>query len=84
MFTFFAHLKIQLNLDADDNLITPTTYIVGYIRGTLLIVCSGDALHPKECYPNGARKYKEGDVIEFSWRMSGVTGILIYAIVPSG
>ena len=77
-----------MNLGDDGNLITPDTNIVGYLRGNpgaSLMVCSGNAQHPKECFPNVGRNFKAGDIIDFSWKMPGiVTAILIYAIDPSG
>jgi len=89
MFTFFAHLRvgIQLNLGDDGNLLIPHTYIVGYPRDrdSTIPVCTGDPQHPKECYPTGGRDYKQKEIIDFSWRSLGpVSGVLIYAIDPSG
>ena len=87
MFTllcFFAHLGIQLNLGNDDFLISPYDYIVGSLRGTPIKVCSGNPLHPKECYPDEiGRIFKAGDIIDFTWGMSSHRGILIFAIVPA-
>ena len=80
---FFADLGIQLNLGNGDFLIVPDTYIVGKVRSAGLTICIGNALHPKECYPTGGVNVKVGDFIDFSWRMTGVTGVLIYAIVPA-
>ena len=83
MFTFFAHIGIQLNLGSNDFLITPAPYIVGYLRDPPSIVCVANPLYPKECYPYGARDFKKGDVIHFAWKMKRARGVLIYAIVPS-
>ena len=91
MFTvlcFFAHLgnRWQFNLGADGSrLVDPHSDIVANFRGKQLRLCSGNSVHPKECYPYAAWDFKVGDVIDYTWGMSkGQGGELVFAIVPSG
>ena len=85
---FFAHVGNQLNLGDDDSsfLTAPNSFIVGKLRGKQLEVCSGNSQYPKECHPNGEWNFKAGDVIDYTWGITGdpgQEGELVYAIVPS-
>ena len=85
---FFAHVGNQLNLGSDGSfLIAPNNVIVGNIRGKNEKVCSGDKSDPniaRECYPNGTYNFKAGQIIDFTWGMTGIQeGKLVYGIIPA-
>ena len=76
----------QLDLLGDDGtfLISPNNYIVGNLRGKQLKLCNGNGDYPRECYPNDLWNFKVGDIIDYSWGMTGgQVGELVYGIVPS-
>ena len=74
MLYFFAHVGNQLNL-GDDGMfvIAPNKFIVGNLRGKQLKLCKGSKVHPKECHPNGLFDLIKGDIIDFTWGMTGTS-----------
>ena len=84
---FLCSCRNQLNLGSDGNfLVAPDNVIVGNIHGETQQVCSGDKSSPtkaRECYPNGTYDFKVGQIIDFTWGMTGdQEGKLAYGILP--
>ena len=85
MFTviyFFAH--VDLGVD-QTFIIAPNNIIVGNVHGYKEKVCMGDKSIPtkaRECFPQGKYDFKWGQVIDFTWGMTGdQEGNLVYAIM---
>ena len=81
--------RINLNNSGTDNkfLIAPNNVIVGNVHGYRQNICHGDKSSPtkaRECYPMGKHDFKSGQVIDFTWGMTGdQEGKLIYSIMPA-
>ena len=84
---FFAHVN-QLNLGIGGTfIIAPNNVIVGNVHGYREKVCFGVKSSPtkaRECFPLGKYDFKAGQVIDFTWGMTGdQEGNLVYAIMPA-
>jgi hypothetical protein len=77
-----------INLGIDGNfLIAPNNVIVGNVRDKKENVCHGDKSNPikaRECYPNGKYDFKAGQIVDFTWGVTGLQiGTLVYGIIPA-